>query len=203
MAETKTKTQLPAWYEDAAKDLIALGKKRSTLGYVPYLGPDVAAITPQQEAGIKGYDAMSSAFGMPAGGAQALSYLPQATEFAGGVKGYSSFPGFEQSMKALKAKYPGIYDYLQSFSVNNRDTGISFEQALNPPAPSPGTPPVISPPSGGGSGGGGSGSFRPGSDQWWSVGGSGVGWQSPDQPIGPILTRPGGNNTLGGKGVAL
>jgi hypothetical protein len=123
-------TKLPAWYEDAAKEILALGKKRASLGYTPYMGPDVAAMDPNTLAGMQGFDAMSAAFGMPAGGAAGAAYLPQAQEYAGGVKGYSSFPGFEQAQKALKAKYPGIYDYLMSFSVDPKDTKISYEDAL-------------------------------------------------------------------------
>ncbi len=92
MASTETTTKLPAWYEDAAKDLIALGKKRSTLGYVPWMGPDVAALDPASLAGMQGFDAMSAAFGMPGNSAaSAQQYLPQATNYAGGVKGYSGF----------------------------------------------------------------------------------------------------------------
>jgi hypothetical protein len=200
MAEQKTTTTLPAWYEDAAKELIALGKKRSQLGYVPWMGPDVAALDPASLAGMQGFDAMSQAFGMPAGAAAgAQQYLPQAQEYAGGVKGYSGFPAFEEAQKALKAKYPGIYEYLQSFSIPTGEAGTGTPP---PSGGGSGTPP----PSGGG-GGGGSGSQYPfGGEDWWSLGGSGIGWQSEGQPIGPIFTRPGsgsGNNTLGGKGMSL
>lgn len=136
--KTTTQTQdfkLPPWYEKAVKDMLASGKNIASGGYVPYIGPDVAAMAPQTAAGIQGTDAMSAAFGMPTSGG---SYLPQAQEFAGGVKGYSSFPGFEQSMEALKAKYPGMYEFLSQFNKINQGSSYNpsqataFQNQLNP-----------------------------------------------------------------------
>jgi len=185
MAESTTK--LPPWYEDAAKQIIALGQKRSQLGYVPYMGPDVAAMDPNTMAGIQGFDAMSAAFGMPGGGAASASYMPQAQTFAGGVKGYSSAPAFEEAQNALKAKYPGIYNYLQSFSINPQ-TG----------APGGGgtTTPPVTPPAGGGTGtpgtgtGGGSGSGS----------GTGSGGKGLPQNVGDIISgmHSGGFTNTGG-----
>jgi len=192
MAESTTK--LPPWYEDAAKQIIALGQKRSQLGYVPYMGPDVAAMDPNTMAGIQGFDAMSSAFGMPAGGAASMSYLPQAQTFAGGVKGYSGFPAFEEAQNALKAKYPGIYNYLQSFSINPQ-TG----------APGGGgtTPPPVTPPAGGGTGtpgtGSGGGGSSGGGDTNGLPGGKGL-----PQNVGDIISgmsRGGFTNTGGLAGI--
>lgn len=186
MAETTTK--LPAWYEDAAKEIIALGKKRAALGYVPYMGPDVAAMDPNTMAGIQGFDAMSAAFGMPGGGAASASYMPQAQTFAGGVKGYSSFPAFEEAQNALKAKYPGIYNYLQSFSINPQ-TGAA-----------PGTaPPPVTPPTGGGTGTPGTGTGGAGSGSGTGSGGKGL-----PQNVGDIFSgmhRGGFTNTGGLAGI--
>jgi len=136
----KTKTSqnftLPKWYEDAAKELLAAGKTASSGGYTPWMGPDVAALSPASKAGIQGTDAMSAAFGMPTSGG--ASYLPEEQTFAGGVKGYSSFPGFEESMNALKAKYPGMYDFLSQFNKINQGSSpnpsqsTAFQQQLSP-----------------------------------------------------------------------
>jgi hypothetical protein len=114
----KTKTnqtvKLPAWYEDAAKEALALGRNVAGQGYTPYIGPDIAAMDPGTQAGMGGFDAMSAAFGMPTGAS--ASYMPEAQTYAGGVKGYSSFPAFEQAQEALKAKFPELYAYIQSFN---------------------------------------------------------------------------------------
>jgi len=129
--KTKTKQdfKLPAWYEDAAKKMISFGDEASQGGYVPWMGPDVAALSPAAKAGFQGVDAMSGAFGMPTGASAA--YLPEEQTFAGGVKGYSSFPGFEESMEALKAKFPGMYDFLAKYNK------ISQGESYNPTQATP------------------------------------------------------------------
>lgn len=130
--ETTTKVKLPKWYEAAAKDLLGAGKSAAEGGYIPYMGADVAAMAPQTQAGMQGIDAMSAAFGMPTSGG--ASYLPEAQEFAGGVKGYSSFPGFEEAMNNLKTKYPAAYEFLSQFNkINQQPTGTA--QATGFPAP--------------------------------------------------------------------
>lgn len=134
--KTSQTTKLPAWYEDAAKQVISLGQNAASGGYVPYMGPDVAALAPDTLAAIKGTDQFASAFGMPTSGG--ASYLPEAQDFAGGVKGYSSFPGFEASMEALKTKYPGMYSFLSQFNKINQGQSYSpnqvtpFQSMLSP-----------------------------------------------------------------------
>lgn len=125
--KSKQETKLPQWYEDAAKAAISKGEAVQKLGYVPYIGADVAALAPQSEAAIGQTDAWSQAFGMPSGGG--ASYLPSASNFAGGVKGYSSFPLYSDSIKALEQKFPGIAKYLASFSVNPGPGGASGQGA--------------------------------------------------------------------------
>ena len=120
--------KLPAWYETAAKDLIAAGKNVASGGYIPYIGPDVAAMSPETQAGIDGTNAMSAAFGMPTSGG---GYLPAAQTTAGGVKGYSSFPGFEESMANLKAKYPAAYEFISSFNKYGQNSP-ALAQSFNP-----------------------------------------------------------------------
>ncbi len=127
----KTKTsqtfKLPQWYEDAAKNVLAKGEEASKGGYTPWLGPDVAALSPASKAGFQGVDAMSTAFGMPANASAA--YLPEEQQFAGGVKGYSSFPTFEESMNALKAKYPAMYEFLSKYNKINQGSSFNPSQA--------------------------------------------------------------------------
>lgn len=125
--KTTQTTKLPQWYEDAAKNVINFGQNVASGGYVPFMGPDVAALSPNTKAGIQGVDAMSAAFGMPTSGG--AGYLPEEQTFAGGVKGYSSFPGFEESMNALKAKYPAMYDFLSQFNKINQGQSYNPMQA--------------------------------------------------------------------------
>lgn len=123
----KQNFKLPAWYEDAAKSAIAFSEDISKAGHVPWLGPDVAALAPQTKAGIAGTDAMSAAFGMPTSGGN--PYLPPEQEFAGGVKGYSGFGGFEEAMESLKVKYPGMYNFLSQFNKINQGESFNPSQA--------------------------------------------------------------------------
>jgi hypothetical protein len=127
--KTKTKQdfKLPEWYETAAKNAINFGTEISQGGYTPWIGPDVAALAPASKAGFQGVDAMSSAFGMPTGASS--SYLPEEQTFAGGVKGYSSFPGFEEAMGALKTKYPGMYDFLSKYNKISQGSSFNPSQA--------------------------------------------------------------------------
>ena len=75
-----TRTEIPAYIEDAAKSNLGLADKISNIGYTPYYGPDVAAFTPMQDASFQNTQDAASAFGMNAGAGQ---YMPEATEFAG------------------------------------------------------------------------------------------------------------------------
>lgn len=122
----KSTIKLPEWYEKGAQNAINFGTEVASGGYIPYIGPDVAALSPASKAGYQGIDAMSSAFGMPTGASSA--YMPEEVTGAGGVKGYSSFPGFEQSMEALKAKFPGAYDFISKYSKLGQGSSINPSQ---------------------------------------------------------------------------
>ena len=108
--------EVPEYIEDAAKSNLALADKISNIGYTPYYGADVAAFSPMQEAAFQNTQDAASAFGMNTGGGG--SYLPQATEFAGGVKGYSSAPLFEQSVENLAQFRPAQSQYMDTFFMN-------------------------------------------------------------------------------------
>ena len=71
------------------------------MGYVPYFGPDVASLSPREQAAFQSTDAAASAFGMPTG--DTGSYLPDTTTM-GGVTGYSSKPIMDANIDALKDK---------------------------------------------------------------------------------------------------
>ena len=109
--------QMPKFLEDAAKYNIDMAKQAGKIGYMPYYGPDVAALTPQQEQAMRGNFSAQQAYGMIDPSAQFSTGVPQAQEFAGGVRGYSSGGLFDQAVAELKmrnpeqaARYEGIYD---------------------------------------------------------------------------------------------
>lgn len=108
-------TTVPKYIEDAAKSNLALADKISNIGYTPYYGPDVAAFSPMQEASFQNTQDAASAFGMNTGAGQ---FMPEATEFSGGVKGYSSAPLFEQSVENLAQFRPAQSQYMDTFFMN-------------------------------------------------------------------------------------
>jgi len=154
----KTTTKSPAWYEDAAKKALAQGEKTAKIGYVPYSGPDVAAFSPQMVDAMQQSADWSAAFNTPGQAApDVASQIMPATDFGGGLKGYSSFGGFEDSVAALRSKYPGLASYLDSFFVNpttGKYPGSPAGGLGGDSAPPPTSPPPVTPPSGGGGSGG-------------------------------------------------
>lgn len=111
--KSSTEVSIPAWLEQAAQSGLARGEQAAGIGYVPYRGPDVAALTPMQEAAMANTSAASSAFGfgaspMPGAG------MPAAQTFAGGVRGYSSAPLYDQAVNELKMRDPAQYAKLMT-----------------------------------------------------------------------------------------
>jgi hypothetical protein len=148
-----TSVEVPQYIEDAAKFNLrqagALGQPGiAQIGYVPYYGADVAAFTPTQEAAFQNVAGQAGAFGLttPAGGAMAGMPTPQ--EFAGGVRGYSSAPMYEQSLGEFARRRPAQFNLIESLFINPV-TG-EFEGAPVVDA----TPPVVDGGAGGGGGGG-------------------------------------------------
>jgi hypothetical protein len=84
--------------------------------YTPLYGPQVAALSPMEQAGIQGTDMMAGAFGMPTAGGQ--SYLPQAQTFEGGIQGYSARPMVEGMIDQFKTERPGQAEYRESFGLD-------------------------------------------------------------------------------------
>jgi hypothetical protein len=121
------KTEIPAWLEDSARDNLAMGKDVANIGYTPYYGPDVAAFTPMQEAAFQSTGQAAGAFGMPGGGMTGMEGMPQAQTFAGGVRGYSSAPMYEEALAQLEANNPGQFAAIQAMFMDPQ-TGLGGYQ---------------------------------------------------------------------------
>jgi hypothetical protein len=147
---TTTTVEVPQYIEDAARRNLERADVISRIGYTPYYGPDVAAFTPTQEAAFQNVASQAGAFGLttPAGGVMAGMPTPQ--EFAGGIRGYSSAPMYEQSLGEFARRRPAQFNLIESLFINPV-TG-EFEGAPAVDA----TPPVVVG-GGGGAGGGGTG----------------------------------------------
>jgi hypothetical protein len=115
---TTTTVEVPQYIEDAAKRNLERADVISRIGYTPYYGPDVAAFTPTQEAAFQNVAGQAGAFGLatPAGGVMAGMPTPQ--EFAGGIRGYSSAPMYEQSLGEFARRRPAQFNLIESLFIN-------------------------------------------------------------------------------------
>ena len=106
-----SETKIPEWLSGAAQQALGRANSVAAIPYTPYFGPDVAAMTPMQEAAASNINAGASAFGMAA---PTGTGMPEAQTFAGGVRGYSSVPMYEAAVAELKARNPGTYNAIMS-----------------------------------------------------------------------------------------
>lgn len=89
-------TQIPAWLEAAGQSAVGRAGEASQIGYVPWTGPDVAAMSGGQVAAMQGNNQALDAFGLPT----SQSTMPQAQDF-GGISGYSSNPMYQQAIAQM------------------------------------------------------------------------------------------------------
>ena len=175
---TTSTVEVPQYIEDAARRNLERADLISKIGYVPYFGPDVAAFTPQQEAAFAGTQQLAGAFGTPT---TMDMGVPAPQTFAGGVRGYSSAPMFEQAQFELGRRRPAQKSYIDSLFINPFSGQYSpIDMGTPAPAPAPETGP-------GGPGGSGPGGSGPGGPRGPS------GPSGPPVDSGPITiqTSPG------------
>lgn len=113
---------IPEYIEEAARRNLNKAEGISQIGYTPYYGPDVAAFTPMQEAAFQNTANTANAFGMAAPTSQRdiMGGMAAPTEYAGGVRGYSSAPMYEESVAELGRQRPGQKEYIDSFFIDPR-----------------------------------------------------------------------------------
>ena len=158
---TSSSVTVPQYIEDAARRNLDRADKISKIGVMPYYGADVAALTPMQEAAAQNIADTAGAFGTAGGNMSQQDIrggMPEPTTFAGGVRGYSSAPMYEQSLEALAAARPGQKEYIDSFFIDPY-TGVagSNAQSMVDYAPVSGDLGGINRGQTGGGGGGGGG----------------------------------------------
>lgn len=115
-SKQKTTNSIPAYVTQGGMEAINLARQIANMGYVPYIGPDVAMPGQGTLNAWQAQDAASRAFGLPASSATGLEGLPVAN--AGGITGYSSFPGYQSAVANLAAEYPGLYAFLSSLTID-------------------------------------------------------------------------------------
>ena len=114
----KSQQNIAAYLDSAARDNLNQAKVAGQIGYVPYYGPEVAGLSPQQTQSMQNTFNAQQAFGMAPQGAQFSTGLPEAQQFAGGVSGYSSGGLFDQALEELRARQPDIAAQYDKFYSN-------------------------------------------------------------------------------------
>ena len=122
-----TQVEVPQYVEDAARANLAQGQEVSKIGYTPYYGPSVAAFSPMQTAAMQNAADFASAFGM-APQMDVTAGMPQAQEYAGGIRGYSSAPLYEQAVAELAARRPAQAALIESQFID--PTATTMQQGL-------------------------------------------------------------------------
>lgn len=142
--KTTTKIELPKYVEEAARSNLDIADEVAAIGYIPYRGPTVAALTPMQRAAMNNTNDAAAAFGMGSGenwqnrGVEGQARASQVdpltgmttgpTRYNGGVMGYSPVNIYGQA----KSKIPEAQrQYIESFTINPY-TGA---QPANPTVP--------------------------------------------------------------------
>ena len=115
-----SEVKIPEYVEAAARRNLNKAEGISQIGYTPYYGPDAAAFTPMQEAAFQNTANTADAFGMAAPYIQQdiMGGMAAPTEYAGGVRGYSSAPMYEQSLAELGKHRPSQKAYMDSFFIH-------------------------------------------------------------------------------------
>jgi hypothetical protein len=129
---TSSSVQVPQWLEDASKQNLSRADQIAQIGYTPYFGADVAALTAPQNAAMGNTNSAAQAFGLQG----ASGGMPAPQTFAGGVQGYSSAPMYQEAMAALQANNPGQYDAIAAMFLNPQ-TGAAPTNPFKVMAPPP------------------------------------------------------------------
>lgn len=111
----ETKTKIPEYLQRASQDALRRGADVADMGYVPYMGPEVAAFQPQQLTAMRNNQSMAADLGLDAG----PGYTPPpTTDFGNGMVGYGSYDPFMALLDQFKAERPGQFDYINSMFID-------------------------------------------------------------------------------------
>ena len=114
--QTTTKVEIPEWLEGAAQENLAKAGELSKIGYTPYYGASVAAMTPMMQQSMAGTNQAAQAFGMGSG-VDPNAGMPQAQNY-GGMMGYSSGDLYDQALQELETRRPGQFAALNAPFIN-------------------------------------------------------------------------------------
>ena len=141
LGSRETSQSIPKWLEDATKANLEKARLTGEIGYMPYYGPQVAALSPMQQSAMQNTMGAMSAFGMAPVGAQYQSSLPE-TITMGGVTGYGSGDLYDQAIAELGRRDPAQMERYKramtstsSASPNQFQSVAQMDPRLDPSSP--------------------------------------------------------------------
>ena len=130
-SKTTQETKIPEYLEEAGRLAVQQAQQAQQMGYIPYMGPEIAAVNPYEQAMAQNVGQMASAFGMaaPAGIDMGMPTVAQ-----GGMTGYSSYPIYQGAMERLREQRPEQYEYFAGQTgfdpITGAATGYSAPAAI-------------------------------------------------------------------------
>jgi hypothetical protein len=118
---TVQENRIPRYLEEAGQLAVEEAKKIKEMGYLPYFGPEVAAINPYEQAMAQNVGSMASAYGLAAPAAMDMSGVSTAT--SGGVSGYTTAPAYFAALERLKETRPDQYEFFANLGRFDPITG--------------------------------------------------------------------------------
>lgn len=109
--------EIPEFVKKPAERNLKRAEQAAMLGPMIYGGPDVAAFTQPQIAGMQATSDAAAAMGLGPQTNVAAS-LPQAQDYGGGIFGYSGMSLYDQALADLNARAPGQLDQFRNMFVD-------------------------------------------------------------------------------------
>lgn len=105
---TTEETTIPDWLKQPAIRNLQRAEDVQRIEYMPYRGAEIAAFNDVQNLAMNNNLNTAKAFGLlaPDSTMTAESQMPTPTEFAGGFKGYSSMPLYDQALAETRKAQP-------------------------------------------------------------------------------------------------
>lgn len=120
---TVQENKIPRYLEEAGQLAVEEARKIKEMGYLPYFGPEVAAINPYEQAMAQNVGSMASAYGLAAPAAMSMSGVDTAT--SGGVTGYTTAPAYFAALERLKETRPDQYEFFADLGRFDPITGAA------------------------------------------------------------------------------
>jgi len=121
-SKTTQETKIPEYLEEAGRLAVQQAQQAQQMGYIPYMGPEIAAVNPYEQAMAQNVGGMASAFGMAAPAGLDMG-MPTVTQ--GGMTGYSSYPIYQGAMERLREQRPEQYDFFANQTGFDPITGAA------------------------------------------------------------------------------